>query len=237
MFFFFFCHVPRFCGSVVAFQPPDIADARSSSAVTAARQAEDLASNTVPQHHMIGSCPRNSHPLNLGHVWPVSFDTAGGTNLATSCMASHRIYHRCLQVLQVQQIQIGGIKPNKIVTNAMLMPPHQFGIVQVLAFACVMMVLLSPMSFGHVGGALCLFYVMQWLQDMHFDNVDFMLDSKITTDAFHTRQIEVTNFSHVIIACKHLFSTFTNFRIEFNRREANVVAHALASDKCQKGVK
>lgn len=55
-------------------------------------------------------------------------------------MANQRVYHRPREGLQVQQTQIGGINPNKVVTNAMLMPlSHQFGTVQVLAFVCVMM--------------------------------------------------------------------------------------------------
>jgi len=52
----------------------------------------------------------------------------------------------------------------------------------------------------------------------------------VITDAFHTRRIDVTKFGHVITACRHVFSTFTNSRVEFNRRQANMVVHALARE-------
>jgi hypothetical protein len=98
------------------------------------------------------------------------------------------------------------------------------------AFVLAKTMSLSPMSSVLVGEALGLLYAMQWMQHMHFDSVDFVLDSKITTNAFRTRRIDVTEFSHVITTCRHLFSSFTNSRVEFNRRQANVVAHTLASE-------
>jgi hypothetical protein len=58
--------------------------------------------------------------------------------------------------------------------------------------------------------SLGLLYAMQWMHDMQFDNVDFVVDSKITTYAFHSKRIDVTEFGHVISACRDIFSTFTN---------------------------
>ena len=52
-----------------------------------------------------------------------------------------------------------------------------------------------------VGEALGLYHALQWMQDMHFDNMDFELDSKITRDASHSRTIDVTEFSYIIHAC------------------------------------
>jgi hypothetical protein len=65
-------------GGADAFQPPDIAEALTSTAATAARQAENVPSNSVQQQHMTGCCPRNSRQLNLGRVQPISADIAGG---------------------------------------------------------------------------------------------------------------------------------------------------------------
>jgi ribonuclease HI len=74
-----------------------------------------------------------------------------------------------------------------------------------------------------------LFYAPQWLRDLGLDNADFASDSKIVTDAFHHKQLDVTEFGHVMSAARSLFtSSFTNSRVEFNRRQANEVAHALA---------
>ena len=51
---------------------------------------------------------------------------------------------------------------------------------------------ISPMCYVAVGEVVGLFHALQWLSDMHFDNVDFVLDSKITIDAFNHGQIDVT---------------------------------------------
>jgi len=76
---------------------------------------------------------------------------------------------------------------------------------------------------------LSLFHTLQWLSDMQFDDIDVALDSKITTDAFHNRRVDVTKFGQVISACWSLFNThFSNLKVEFNRRQANEVAHTLA---------
>jgi len=66
---------------------------------------------------------------------------------------------------------------------------------------------------------------------MHFDNIDFELDSKITRDSFHTRTVDVTEFGLIIEACREIFSTsFTNSQVEFIRRQTNAAAHALAKE-------
>jgi hypothetical protein len=70
-----------------------------------------------------------------------------------------------------------------------------------------------------VGESLGLFHALQWMHDMKFDNIDFELDSKITTDAFHSRRTDVTEFGNIIYACRDIFTTsFTNSRVEFTRR-------------------
>jgi hypothetical protein len=65
---------------------------------------------------------------------------------------------------------------------------------------------------------------------MQFDHVDFEIDSKITRDAFHSRTTDVTEFGNIIGACRELFSSFTNSRVEFIRQQANAAAHALARE-------
>jgi len=52
---------------------------------------------------------------------------------------------------------------------------------------------MSPMSSVPVGEALGLFHALQWLSDIHFDNVvDFTLGSKLTANAFHHYRVDVT---------------------------------------------
>jgi hypothetical protein len=64
---------------------------------------------------------------------------------------------------------------------------------------------------------------------MQFDNVDFMLDSKTTTNIVHKNRVDAMEFGHVITTCKNTFaSQFTNYRVEFNKRQTHDIAHALA---------
>jgi len=44
---------------------------------------------------------------------------------------------------------------------------------------------ISPMCLVPMGEALTIYYVMEWLSDMSFDDVDFTLDFKVTTNVFH----------------------------------------------------
>jgi ribonuclease HI len=64
-------------------------------------------------------------------------------------------------------------------------------------------VLAKTLQFNHlypiaVGEALGLFHALQWLQDMHFDYIDFELDSKVTRDAFYSPHSDVTEFGSIL---------------------------------------
>jgi ribonuclease HI len=64
-------------------------------------------------------------------------------------------------------------------------------------------VLAKTLQFNHlyptaVGEALGLFHALQWLQDMHFDYIDFELDSKVTRDAFYSPNSDVTEFGSIL---------------------------------------
>jgi len=66
---------------------------------------------------------------------------------------------------------------------------------------------------------------------MQFDNIDFEIDSKITRNVFHSARDDISEFGYIIASCRSLFNShFTNFRVEFARRQTNVVAHALAGE-------
>ncbi|XP_039684970.1 uncharacterized protein [Medicago truncatula] len=82
-----------------------------------------------------------------------------------------------------------------------------------------------------VGEALGLHFALQWLSDMQFDNLDFETDSKLTAEAFRSTRNDLSEFGCIISSCRSLFSTFfSNSRVEFVRRQAYVVAHALARE-------
>ncbi|KAK2427985.1 hypothetical protein QL285_026530 [Trifolium repens] len=74
-----------------------------------------------------------------------------------------------------------------------------------------------------------LFSAIQWLRDLSIDHIDFVLDSKIVMEAFHRQRPDITEFGQLMSAIRRLFtSSFRNSRVEFNRRQANEVAHVLA---------
>jgi len=57
------------------------------------------------------------------------------------------------------------------------------------------------------GEALSLFYALEWLSDMAFDNVDFSSYSKVIIDAFHKNKIDVTEIGCILSVCQRLFSS------------------------------
>jgi len=69
------------------------------------------------------------------------------------------------------------------------------------AFVLAKTLCVTPLCTMDVGEALSLFHAFQWISDMQFDNVDFVLDSKTTTDAFHMNRVDVIEFCHVIYNC------------------------------------
>jgi ribonuclease HI len=82
-----------------------------------------------------------------------------------------------------------------------------------------------------VGEAFGLHSALQWLSDMQFDNVDFETDSKLTADAFLSSRNDLSEFGCIISSCHSLFiNLFSNSRVEFVRRQANTVSHALARE-------
>jgi len=61
--------------------------------------------------------------------------------------------------------------------------------------------------------------------------VDFETNSKLTVDAFLSTRNDLAEFGSIISSCRFLFrNLFSNSRVEFVRRQANTVAHALARE-------
>ena len=98
-----------------------------------------------------------------------------------------------------------------------------FALAKAITFSCTVSV--------DVGETLGLHSALQWLRDMQFDNVNFETDSKLTTDTFLSTRNDLYEFGCIISSCRSLFRNFvSNFRVEFVRRQANEVAHALARE-------
>lgn len=61
--------------------------------------------------------------------------------------------------------------------------------------------------------------------------MDFETDSKLSVDAFLSDRNDTYKFGCIISSCRSLFTAlFSNSRVEFVRRQANEVAHALARE-------
>jgi len=58
----------------------------------------------------------------------------------------------------------------------------------------------SPMCSVPVGESLRLFKALEWLSDMFFYNVDFVLDSKVNMYAFNQCRADVSEFGQIISA-------------------------------------
>jgi len=61
--------------------------------------------------------------------------------------------------------------------------------------------------------------------------VDFETNSKLTVDAFLATRNVLSEFGCIISSCRSLFhNLYSNSRVEFVRRQASAVAHALARE-------
>jgi len=79
------------------------------------------------------------------------------------------------------------------------------------------------------GEAVGLHIALNWISNQQFDNVDFVLDCKRVVDCVNSILDDSTKIGCIIIACKQLLENiFQNSHVEFNRRQANMVAHELA---------
>ncbi|AES99011.1 hypothetical protein MTR_5g075610 [Medicago truncatula] len=78
----------------------------------------------------------------------------------------------------------------------------------------------SPLCEVTIGEAVELHTALQWVSNLRFDNVDFVLDSVV--DSFHTKVVDDSGLGCIITACRQLFQdSFQNSHIEFNRRQTN----------------
>lgn len=69
--------------------------------------------------------------------------------------------------------------------------------------------------------------ILHWIKYFLLDGVIFEMDCKPVVDSLTNECDDHSEFGAIISQCKVLFSTFYNSRIEFDRREFNVVVHKL----------
>ena len=87
----------------------------------------------------------------------------------------------------------------------------------------------APLCDVEVGEAVGLHTTLDWICNQQFDKVDFVLDCKRVVDCVNSSLYDRSEFGCIITACKQLLEDrFQNSHVEFNRRQANRVAHELA---------
>jgi len=85
------------------------------------------------------------------------------------------------------------------------------------------------MVWSRRGEVVGLYTALDWTSNQQFDNVGFVLDSKRVVDCVNSILDDNSKFGCIITACKQLLvDRFQNSHVEFNRRQANRVAHELA---------
>ena len=89
----------------------------------------------------------------------------------------------------------------------------------------------APLCDIDVGEAIGLHTALDWISNQQFDNVYFALDCKRVVDCVNSSIDDSSEFGCIISACKQLLvDRFQKSHVEFNRRQANRVAHELAQE-------
>jgi len=173
-----------------------------------------------------------------------------GVSCPTDCVHCNKNYEDSIHVLiecpKVVQVWRDANLSDKTITFMLLYSLvcnidasfsnslNRVGLVCVLGMMMVLFVLartewFSPLCDVEVGEAAGLHTTLDWISNQQFDNVDFVLDCKKVVDCNHSSLDDSSEFGCIINACKHLLENrFQNSHVEFNRRQANRVAHELA---------
>ena len=82
-----------------------------------------------------------------------------------------------------------------------------------------------------MGEAVGLYTTLDWISNQQFDDVDFVVDCKKVVDCVNSSLDDSSEFGCIINGCKQLLEDrFQNSHVEFNRRQANRIAHELAQE-------
>ena len=74
-------------------------------------------------------------------------------------------------------------------------------------------------------------HAIQWVHELQLRNVDFELDAKKVVDYYNRGRNDISEFGAIVDECKRRCCVyFEKSKVEFNRRQANVVAHTLARE-------
>ena len=91
----------------------------------------------------------------------------------------------------------------------------------------------NPVCSSDVGEAMGLYHAIQWIRELQLSNVDFEMDANKVVDYFNKGKgrNDISEFGTIMDECrKNCNNYFENSKVEFSRRQANVVAHTLARE-------
>lgn len=78
------------------------------------------------------------------------------------------------------------------------------------------------------GETMALLIGLRWLANMGLDHAIFETDCKGLVDRLHSTMVDHTELGDLIFSCKYLLRLNPHFKVQFVKRQANGVAHALA---------
>ncbi|XVF51873.1 hypothetical protein PTKIN_Ptkin04bG0219100 [Pterospermum kingtungense] len=80
--------------------------------------------------------------------------------------------------------------------------------------------------------ALGLYQAISWCLARGYGRVVFELDAKLVVTAMQSTVLDLSEFGTIILNCKSIFNQGEAFSLNFVKRQANKVAHALARSSC-----
>ena len=66
----------------------------------------------------------------------------------------------------------------------------------------------SPLCDVDVGEVVGLHTALQWVADLHYDHVDFVLDSKYVVEQFNSNLVDSSELGCIFPACRQLFGCY-----------------------------
>ncbi|XP_073271465.1 uncharacterized protein [Primulina huaijiensis] len=76
--------------------------------------------------------------------------------------------------------------------------------------------------------ALALLDAIAWTTSLELHDIIFETDSKTVVNAISSKNVDHTEFGSIISSCRKFLDAHPSFKIQHVRRQANMVAHALA---------
>jgi len=81
----------------------------------------------------------------------------------------------------------------------------------------------------YMGEAVGFLQVLQWIWSLDIFHIIFKMDCKVVVDRINKGTQDTSETGSINQECRRILESFPNFSLEFIRRQANIVAHTLAT--------